>query len=290
MVRTVLFVVLGVSGGLALATLFQGKTIERLELPEAAGVSPGRASAAGLEPLAQRLYQLEAALKEEIANRAALEEQLAALTEALADPRGRGPQRREGADDETEAFDPEEMRARIAERSSAGRGGDPTERRLGRLTQAGFSADEAQRILQRESELRMESLYEQYEASRQGEPLAPPTNGSNGRSQLRQELGDAAYERYLAATGQSTRVPVRQVLASSPGEAAGLKPGDEIVAYGGERVFSTTDLNRLTLEGNPGQTVALDIIRDGQPAQVFVPRGPIGITSGRGPRFRGPAR
>jgi hypothetical protein len=41
-------------------------------------------------------------------------------------------------------------------------------------------------------------------------------------------------------------------------------------------------LNQLILDGSPGQTVVVDVLRDGQQIQVYVPRGPIGITSGRG--------
>ena len=109
--------------------------------------------------------------------------------------------------------------------------------------------------MQRESELRMVALNEQYEANRQGEPFDRSANWSIGLGQLRQELGEADYERYLVATGQSISVPVRQVLASSPAEAAGLQRGDQIVGYAGERVFSLADLNRLTL-GEAGRARA----------------------------------
>ena len=62
-------------------------------------------------------------------------------------------------------------------------------------------------------------------------------------------------------------------------------PGDEIVAYGGKRVFDVGELNALTLEGTPGESVVLAVRRDGQNVQLVMPRGPIGITGG----FRGPA-
>ena len=294
MVRTMLFVVLGVSGGLALATLFQGNTMERLEPPDALSVGQQSSPAVVSRTLEERLNLLEAVLQKEIAYRTTLQEELAALNEELADLREQGPQRRgrsgERIGEQTEAIDPEETPASFSGRFSSARNGDPTERRLGQLTQAGFSPDEAQRIARRESELRMQALNEQYEASRQGQSFDRAANWSAGLGQLRQELGDTDYERYLAATGQSTRITVRQVLASSPGEAAGLQPGDEIVGYGGERVFSNSDLNRLTLEGSPGQTVAVEVLRDGQPTQVFVPRGPIGITSGGGGPFGGRGR
>lgn len=296
MVKTVLFTLLGISAGLALATLFEGnpsdsQTMEVLDsaapggLRREFGASPG----ASWE---ERLGSLEAALEEEETYRLALEAELAALGEELKELRAQAPQRRGDAVAEAGEVDPEEIRARFAERFGSTRGGNSTERRVTQLTEAGFSAGEAQQIVQRESELRMEALYAQYEATREGEPVNPFTNRFADQNQLRQELGDGAYERYLDATGQSTSIGVRQVLASSPGETAGLQPGDEIVAYGGERVFAVSDLNRLTLEGDPGVSVAVDVIRDGQPMQIFVPRGPIGITSGRGSPGggRGPGR
>jgi S1-C subfamily serine protease len=76
-------------------------------------------------------------------------------------------------------------------------------------------------------------------------------------------------------------VRVGGVLASSPAEHAGLAPGDEVVAYGGRRVFDMRYLNELILEGRPGEPVIVDVLRDGQPIQVLLPRGPLGI-SGRG--------
>jgi S1-C subfamily serine protease len=126
----------------------------------------------------------------------------------------------------------------------------------------------------------MQALQEQYDARREGRPPA----GDVGLTTLRTELGEADYERYRTAMGQPTSVGVADVLASSPAERAGLMPGDEIVAYGGKRVFDVGELNALTLEGTPGESVVLDVRRDGQNVQLVMPRGPIGITGG----FRGP--
>ena len=296
MVKTVLFTLLGVSAGLALASLFEGNSMGSQPLDALDSAAPGglqRAFGPGPGELwEERLGSLEAALEEEVTYRMALEAELAALGEELEEFRAQAPQQRRGAVGETGEVDPEEIRARFAERFGNSRGGNSTERRATQLTEAGFSAGEAQQIVQRESELRMEALYAQYEATREGEPFNPFTDRFADQNQLRQELGDGAYERYLDATGQSTSIGVRQVLASSPGETAGLQPGDEIVAYGGERVFAVNDLNRLTLEGDPGTAVAVDVLRDGQPMQIVVPRGPIGITSGRGSPGggRGPGR
>src|SRR5690606_17603264 len=118
----------------------------------------------------------------------------------------------------------------------------------------------------------------QYEAARSGEPSRAQVPGVDDA--LRAELGDAEYERYLTALGRATRVGVRNVLPSSPAEVAGLRPGDQIVAYAGQRVFDMNDLNRMTFEGQPGEPVVLDVMRDRQTVQLYVPRGPIGITGG----------
>jgi S1-C subfamily serine protease len=74
------------------------------------------------------------------------------------------------------------------------------------------------------------------------------------------------------------------VLASSPGERAGLKPGDEVVAYDGKRVFDLRDLNSLTFEGTAGESVTVSVRRDGQTVHLTMPRGPLGIVGGG---FRG---
>jgi C-terminal processing protease CtpA/Prc len=241
----------------------------------------GSTSANEFLPLAERLELLETTLDTEIALRAALQAELAAITEQMAELQGA-----DGAGDaqnepRRENFDLAAIQERAAERFGDRRRDDP-DRRLNQLVEAGFSPDQAQHITERESELRLESLYSQYDAVREGGPFDPQADRFDPQDQLRQELGDASYERYLGATGQSTSISVQSVMAGSAGQTAGLQPGDQVVSYGGERVFSTSDLNQLILDGSPGQTVVVDVLRDGQQIQVYVPRGPIGITSGRG--------
>jgi S1-C subfamily serine protease len=97
---------------------------------------------------------------------------------------------------------------------------------------------------------------------------------------LRAELGDAEYERYLTATGRPTQVQVMDVLASSNAERAGLQAGDQIVSYAGSRVFDVRELNALTREGSGGESVTVEVRRNGQTVQVQVPRGPLGVSSG----------
>jgi C-terminal processing protease CtpA/Prc len=147
-----------------------------------------------------------------------------------------------------------------------------------RLIESGFGEDEAERILQRQAEIDLARLYEDYE-ERRARALESPSNPS-GRQQLRTELGDEAYERYLESLGRPTKVPIRMLLQPSPGATAGLQAGDRVVAYNGERVFSMQDLNSLTVQGNPGESVVMEVERDGDNVAIVIPRGPIGFSSG----------
>ncbi|MGI9257259.1 MAG: PDZ domain-containing protein, partial [Gammaproteobacteria bacterium] len=278
MLKTVLFMLLGVSAGFAFAT-FIGDRDNGLDEVSVPGFSVD-APSVNLVPLTERVGQLESALAEEIAVRESLQAELAALSEQFLDASQLEPVERGAAlgDLPGGELTRAEIQERIAERGGGRRLDDP-DRRMTQLVDAGFAPADAQRIIERESELRLEALYAQYDAVRTGEPQNF-RDRVDLEDQLRDELGDASYERYLEATGQSTSVNIRQVMSGSAGQPAGLQPGDQVVSYGGERVFDTGDLNRLTLQGSPGESVVVDILRDGQPMQIYIPRGPIGITGG----------
>jgi hypothetical protein len=165
--------------------------------------------------------------------------------------------------DGREQLSVEERRARDAERE------------LERLVGAGFPRDRAEQIRRRSEELQFEVMQARYEAQRNGQPA----DSVPSRDQmLRRELGDGDYERLLRATGRMMDVNVVDVLASSPAERAGLKPGDQIVSYAGTRLFELSELNQLALEGNSGETVVVEVIRNGQATQLVLPRGPLGVT------------
>lgn len=226
-----------------------------------------------------RIRALEAVVAEERNARLLVERELRALREELdaiaGDEARPGDERIAGLPDGPARF--VQMRAQRA-------AGD-AERRLDRLVEAGISPDRAEWLLRRESELQMEQMQMMFEARQSGEPVDRNDIRLDPESALRAEIGDAEYEHYLEANGRSTSVAVGTVLESSPGQRAGLQPGDEIVAYGGDRVFSYLDLNRATMNTQAGQSVVVDIVRDGVPMQVVVEAGPIGISS-RGIRGR----
>jgi serine protease Do len=66
-------------------------------------------------------------------------------------------------------------------------------------------------------------------------------------------------------------------LASSPAQEYGLRPGDLIVSYDGVPIRSPRDVRDATVNGAFGELVTMRLLRDGQPVEVALPRGPIGI-------------
>src|SRR5690606_20999797 len=161
------------------------------------------------------------------------------------------------------------------------------ERRLENLVGAGFTRERAEWIERRSEELEYQAMQAQFEAQRSGQPGQA---GMDVQRALRAELGDEDYERYLRGSGRPTEVQVLDVLASSAAERAGLQPGDQVVSYAGTRVFDMRELNALSREGNPGETVIMEVRRNGRIEQVPVPRGVLGMSGGglRGPPNGGP--
>lgn len=227
-------------------------------------------------PIESRIAALEQAVSDERLARQLLQEEVFYLTselERFSEPEYSEPV--EGSVDESEQSEPRLSRSEERRRRNSREG------RIERLVAAGFLPSQADWITQREQEIQMAALQARFDAERSGEDIDWMANRTLTSDTLRAELGDADYERYLEANDRSTNVSVSSVIESSPAQSAGLMPGDEIVRYDGERVFSMTDLTRQTMEGEPGQTVLVDVMRNGNLMQVVMPRGPVGITGGR---------
>lgn len=156
--------------------------------------------------------------------------------------------------------------------------------RANQLVEAGFAREEAARIVQIESQESLRQLQQQYELRR---ARSEQNSSSNANlNPIRAELGDDNYERYLEANGWPTAARIGSVIGGSPGEDAGLRAGDQITSYAGQRVFNLNEINNLTVQGTVGESVLVEVERDGSSVQLTIPRGPIGISSaGRG-RFR----
>ena len=281
MLKIFALIVGGLAAGFAIATWWPSD-----ELPVGASGAPS----GGAE---ERLARLERALREESAERAQLERRVAELADELttlsaATPPAESESSR--AQNANPALDAAvAAAAEVADEPLPGPGGrrmfgprafadaEPSEQ-VAWLVDAGFAPDRAEWLSRRAAELRMQALQAQYDARRGGTQVEG--RAVNPESSLRSEIGDAEYEQYRRALGMPTSVGVRNVLASSPAETAGLRAGDEIVSYAGTRVFDMGDLNRLTFEGAAGQPVLVDVLRDGQRVQLVLPRGPVGITGG----------
>jgi regulator of sigma E protease len=92
-----------------------------------------------------------------------------------------------------------------------------------------------------------------------------------------ERIGEAGFEPFF---GSETRLIVRAVSPGSPGDQAGLKAGDEIIAVNGKPVSPGASPARDS-DGSPGETVlhgSLDVIREiqrsgEQPVTLTVKRG-----------------
>jgi hypothetical protein len=235
----------------------------------------------------ERIRALEAAVSEERQARQLLEDELFVLfaeierLEASVGDRDNSRDERDGANIEATQV----LERRRGDRSSGGQRDD--------LIAVGLAPDRADWILQRESELRYESMQARFEARNSGASQDFFDAALNSESMLRAEIGDTEYEMYLEANNRPTAVSISGVMASSPGERAGLQTGDspgeraglqtgdQIVNYDGQRVFSTWELVQQTMGGGGEGTVVVDLLRDGAPIQIVLPRGPIGVEVGR---------
>lgn len=151
-----------------------------------------------------------------------------------------------------------------------------------RLAASGFTPQQIRTISRRVAETQMQQIELDDRARREGwittsRYFEEFNNLVNGTDTVRRDLGDDAYSHFLFAIGRPNRITVGMVIETSPAEQAGLLLGDVIRSYAGERVFSSTQLTSLRSSGDKGMPVIVEIIRDGEPMQLWMPRGPMGI-------------
>jgi serine protease Do len=88
---------------------------------------------------------------------------------------------------------------------------------------------------------------------------------------------------------------IQDVTPGSPADKAGLKPGDVVRKFNGRPVNDAGELLSLVANTNPGTTVTLEILRNGQveTKQVTLEQRPTDLAysgGGRKPRSQGPLR
>jgi hypothetical protein len=147
------------------------------------------------------------------------------------------------------------------------------------LVQLGVDAEDAAWLHERSDEFEMEKLYLVDRATREGWLLTPRYRlAAKGLDrELHSDLGEELYDRLLYATGQKNRVAVRYVLKQSPAEEARIQAGDVILRYADTRVFNAYDLMRATTQGEAGDPVPVELLRESKTVRVYLPRGPIGV-------------
>jgi membrane-associated protease RseP (regulator of RpoE activity) len=288
-----LLVGLGLGAGVSLGRWGERGRVEPTEERLEASPSPSRQSLGASEVegggtrhaarLEQRIELLAAKLAAEADERRRLEERLSALATEIAAQHASGR--------ETEhvvASTPESVAAAPA--TAAGPGGaaapagaeEGIKSMEGALVVAGIDAATAAEIKGRRDRLALSEIYLRDLAAREGRLDTPQfademAEIERQRTSIRDEIGDTAYDRYLAALDQPNRVAVDEVLLDSPAAVAGLQVGDVVLRYGETRIFSPDDLVAVTHGGTVGETVRVAIIRQGQRLEIQVPRGPLGV-------------
>jgi hypothetical protein len=176
----------------------------------------------------------------------------------------------------------ERLQAEASDRREASQTADD---RRDLLVAAGVRADLADDILWRESRIELDRLNLRDQASREGwmgsDRYREAVNAlSEEGGNLREEIGDSAWDRYLYLSGEDNRVSVSSVIPGSAAEAAGLQPGDLIESYAGGQPFGFNDLRQATTEGEKGELVPVRVRRGERLIDAWVPRGPLGVRMG----------
>ena len=155
------------------------------------------------------------------------------------------------------------------------------------LIDAGIEAEQAAWIQGRLDEIDLQQLYLKDRATREGWINKPRYHKErrqylNDVTNLRDDIGEDAYDRMLYTLGRANRVVVRDTMLNSPAEQYGLQSGDRIIEYDGQRVFATNELNTLTSQGDGGSMILLKVQRDNEYHDIYLPRGPLGIRMSTG--------
>lgn len=152
------------------------------------------------------------------------------------------------------------------------------------LRSGGLNEEEINLVISQNQALELENLYERHALQRKELQENPQRAQqwlarSDSNAKLRDRLGQDLYERQLKAQGYPLNAQVNSVITGSPAALAGFQSGDKITHYGGRRIYNMRELSMLTLQGNEGEAVVVELERDGAPMQITLPRGPLGVSS-----------
>ena len=149
------------------------------------------------------------------------------------------------------------------------------------LIDRGMNSSQASELKIYYEQLEMDRLYLRDQSIRESwgrEKLAEAMQALESREDdLKSQLGESTYDAYLYAAGRSNRVEVTSVLEKGQAGMAGIMSGDQITRYDNQRIYNGFDLREATASGNIGDSVEVEIVRDGRTMQFYLVRGPLGI-------------
>lgn len=151
-----------------------------------------------------------------------------------------------------------------------------------KLIQAGLTTADASYLRQRWQDVEMSKLSVNDQAAREGwfntrrhHEILDELDQT-----IRAELGEKSYDSYLYASHKPNRVVIRDVFDQSLTADGLLLPGDTILRYDGQRIFSSSDLRSGMINGPQSDDVLMEIQRGETRFFVQVPRQPLGILTG----------
>ena len=151
---------------------------------------------------------------------------------------------------------------------------------IANLTALGEESSVAEAVLGRVDELALERLNLRHQAQLEGADRQGIREAlralPNDRQALREEFGDASYDRYLYASGRPNRLEVTSVLRGSVAASAGLQAGDVIQSIDGQSIFTLGDLQRIVRDPASG-SVPIEVSRGTERIESSVTRGPLGV-------------
>ena len=162
-------------------------------------------------------------------------------------------------------------------------GRSAVQQRIDSLIAAGVDSQRAQEIQARQDQYQLARLDLIDQAERENWRDTDEFNQrmallDEQQPDLRNELGDENYDRFLFESGRNNRVMVSAVIPGSVAETVGLLAGDVVISYANQRVFTRRELQAATREGLRGEIVGLTVQRQGQSLFFDVPRGPLGVS------------
>jgi len=217
------------------------------------------------------LTSFEQRLQEETEARQKLERQIALISEQLKDFEQRlnfdSELEPETIDDSQEVSESRQQNGPwFNERALIDSGMDATQ---ARMLKDFFERQELQQLY-----LRDQSIRESWDRARRREAFGAL---ADEESAFLEQLDESDYEAYLYASGQPNRVAISSVLDSAQAGAAGIEAGDHVLRYDNQRIYNGFDLRQATSSGTIGDTVMIEVERDGKIMEFYLERGPLGV-------------